>query len=1393
MAKTLRDKLAGLFQVVPNALQSAGSIVNRGLNADLSSRPGTQSINSAYQSWKQKPSNVVGNQIFGNIPTTPAKQMAVNADLQTLLGRNTIPTTVAQGANNWFTAPLFQIPYRLQEATKARQSGKKMDYGMNMLQAVGGLIPGADDLAVAGYTGVKSALNKQGFASGVSGNQFPGLGDVAQTRLGVSPGVATALNVAELPLMILAGGKIKAKIKGGGSELKAIGEADEAAKLLKESQSTVGGVKPRPLDADALADIDSFIDRVNPKLASDMFQQKAKVLNATYPENIAEGRKLVELQKQALAEIDVYLAKRTSTQPPLPQSTVGGMDPRQFKTADEFVGAYENKVKSEYSNKFNEAQTRLKDVPKVIQKNLTEKSAEIYKKIHKGVEVVDAGGGRFNIVEGTRKQTFLGMTPSERELFYKNNPDLFKNKILTYEPGENGGIYSNSPNVNKAQLTEIWNKANLPQPPKPQSTVGIDEIKTKPKTNTQSFSKQEADYAKLQSRVGDIGLKFQKNLKKVSPEKEFKKASIKTEQSMRNLYKKFVRNTESFNAPETEVPTGGIKMKSPLRQGAESFILTTRGIVRRMGNPGKYAVAKMDEYVDLAQNKGGNWLADYKNAVRGVSDDSLKRIFNAQRGEAVELTAKEASVQKEIARILEQVSQEAQDAGLTIKRADGDIPFTPRENYFPQFLDRDKLKANPQLVIDHLVSTGQMNPENATAFVDDVVRGLTVRDAYFARNFPGTIKRYGNLEYSRILDLPKEVLRDDKAVLSDYLNSSSQRIARANIFGPSDEAVEPIVREVGKSGGNMQTVQEFFDRNFGIIPSTPSDVIAGKIRGFQSAVKLPLFALSNSAQSVNTATTAGIGRTFKTIANFFANSGARTEMVDYTTRTGELNSSILRDFSRDVNSGSQSLLAKLTGPFGQKVESFNRIIATNTGKKYAEDMAKRLLANPNDKTALKAFAKLDLNPQTVLKQGGLSDGDLIKAGQSLADLTQFKVNQSDLPPQFSTTWGKVLFQYKQFAYKQGEFLLNEVAKEAAKGNLQPLSRYLIIGGLVGLPLAEIKRRIYGRERPDTPQGVYLEALSSVGGAGIIQDMIYASQGGQKMINFILGPTGGDAVKLASAIDTAKKTGDYTDLARFGVSYIPLVGGVASRRLFPYDSQKYKVGQSIVPAKTPEGIKSQKSQITKKIEAGKKVSPAELEFYYLYDADKMTAGNNYEKALKMNEYYKVANTILDSDLTTEQKQGLLNSIATKGNFSIGDLAYNRIATQDVDARTGFMVDRLNEATDPTDRMRKLISARNIVNGKMILQSSVIKNLEDMGLITPDEANLLNDVYLKEGKPTQSAINKIKAKKGKKIAVKKMPKGKKIQVGVGRQKIKLPKLKKAKYVKTKPPKVNIKVKI
>lgn len=139
---------------------------------------------------------------------------------------------------------------------------------------------------------------------------------------------------------------------------------------------------------------------------------------------------------------------------------------RKYKSAEEFVKAQGDSIKTDYSNRFREAESRLPDVPKIIQKDLTEKSADVYKKIHakEGVEVVANNRGRFDIVSGTRKKTFIGMTPQERESFYKANQDLFQNKTLIYEAGENGGIYSNSPSINTSQLTDIYNQARQTDP-----------------------------------------------------------------------------------------------------------------------------------------------------------------------------------------------------------------------------------------------------------------------------------------------------------------------------------------------------------------------------------------------------------------------------------------------------------------------------------------------------------------------------------------------------------------------------------------------------------------------------------------------------------------------------------------------------------------------------------------------------------------------------------------------------------------------------------------------------------------------------------------------------------------------------------------------------------------
>ena len=119
----------------------------------------------------------------------------------------------------------------------------------------------------------------------------------------------------------------------------------------------------------------------------------------------------------------------------------------------------------------------------------------------------------------------------------------------------------------------------------------------------------------------------------------------------------------------------------------------------------------------------------------------------------------------------------------------------------------------------------------------------------------------------------------------------------------------------------------------------------------------------------------------------------------------------------------------------------------------------------------------------------------------------------------------------------------------------------------------------------------------------------------------------------------------------------------------------------------------------------------------------------------------------------------------------------------------MVDILSNEPDPQKQMIALISARQEVRGKMMLTSSVIDNLVDLGYISEDDAKDLKKVSFNGKAP----YSKAKAKKPKKIAIQKLKAPKKVKVGRYKpRKIKLQTVKSAKIkpLKVKPLTVDVK---
>lgn len=529
----------------------------------------------------------------------------------------------------------------------------------------------------------------------------------------------------------------------------------------------------------------------------------------------------------------------------------------------------------------------------------------------------------------------------------------------------------------------------------------------------------------------------------------------------------------------------------------------------------------------------------------------------------------------------------AQDAGIEVRDIAGKKKdFIPLKNYIPQRLDIEKLKNNPALqekLANFLADTGQI-PDNvvdgvkqagtglvrAQEFVKQLTEGVPVRSA-FAELFPNNTlpKRLGNLEFERILNLPKEIdgeqiLVRNKQLVADYIARASKRIEQAKVFGPNNEMVNEFQKELTKTGGLPYTKEavDLVKRELGNDMQSIADIMQqrqlSKIRVFESATKLSTAAISNLFQSINTATSYGIPATTRAIVGDLLH---RPESSDFAMNAGIAVEASLRDLAREATgTEGRGIAGKIIAPGFKATEMFNRRVAANAGKIFAVENFNKLLSNADNAEARAALEKFGVDVERALKTGKLSEPDLINAARKAVATTQFTTRISDLPLEWTSSWGKVLTQFKNFSYFQGNFVNDQILKPAMDKNFAPALRYTILSILGGELAADIKAKVRGYERPeDLWKRVGDNFLNASGGLGILSDEWKAIQRGETGIyRWLAGPALGDAVTLVNEMYQAipKPTGmNLKPLAQDLTYKIPLVGPYLRSKFFPKKSTK----------------------------------------------------------------------------------------------------------------------------------------------------------------------------------------------------------------------------------------------
>ena len=654
--------------------------------------------------------------------------------------------------------------------------------------------------------------------------------------------------------------------------------------------------------------------------------------------------------------------------------------------------------------------------------------------------------------------------------------------------------------------------------------------------------------------------------------------------------------------------SSSLEPKMPINKNDEVKVLGTirkwftsgRKILEKSGEGGKKLARTIETQRTDEDLLRGKYFYRIKDALEGLSKKERINVGESLEKLSIPKSDKEAKAYKILQNWLGKISKHAESSGFQIARPTEKglikTPFKARENYFPRMYNLDELAkgAQREKSLEHLVKSGQArNKAEASKLLDNFITANAQR-------------RAGNLEYARTLDFPGYE-KDPLVVLQKYAQSVSRRFTEAEYFGMKDEKVAEMINRIAEQGGDYMEAQRIFDFTTGGVPKSK---VAGAITQFNVATKLSLSAIINVTQGINTMMKAGIIKTTRGMFKSFSKAGKDTAEL-----AGVYNDFILlKETGVDPNK-----LVRASMYIFDKAENFNRRVAAITGKETAEVLAKKLELNPQNAFAIRQLKTLGIDSKKLLT-GKLTEDDLYRAANKMAEITQFKIDPLDIPPSWKTPLGRVLTQFKSFTFMQTKFARDEILKEAALGNMAPFVRFIVLTPLASYMAFKIYNLVKGRKEKDESQGGIdirdFDKYTKAAGTFFTEiptqaqflyktmksDYLTPLQKAGRVVGTFLGPTAGEISGAVAGMEDIPKKKERNEklrrsiaegnleksdetllLKRQAIEKIPYVGPYLKNKYFSFPESK----------KTPEE-RSELSDFYKFVDETRKLTPNSLE-------------------------------------------------------------------------------------------------------------------------------------------------------------------------------------------------------
>ncbi|MEM5853847.1 MAG: hypothetical protein QW228_05760 [Candidatus Aenigmatarchaeota archaeon] len=435
--------------------------------------------------------------------------------------------------------------------------------------------------------------------------------------------------------------------------------------------------------------------------------------------------------------------------------------------------------------------------------------------------------------------------------------------------------------------------------------------------------------------------------------------------------------------------------------------------------------------------------------------------------------------------------------------------FTPEEL---EIIEKKGIKPKTKLISELSTKLKQ---------AQDEARGMILR--YFKRARMGVRT---HLEFAREFHNPFYDPNPER-VITRWLMESIPRLEEIKQFGQKSEELNRLLGAISRQFGKEVGIKarQLVDVLFGVTKERKMYGEAGStlpqtLRVLQIP-KLLFSQIINLGQNLNTLLATDLKSFAYGLKSVFTQAGRERAIKTGVTLDKIVNS--IAKFEGSKESKFAEMFLRYTG--FELTEKINRTIAVNAGVKYAERLFEKLKKNPTDTFARQVLEELGINTAEVLKRGKLLENELLRAGFRIQELTQFRYRPADFPAFYASEFGRLMFQFKSFAYNQTLFLKKQLIDEFSKGRIGRGIRNLLIFSLIfpigGEVLADIRSLIRGEKRPTNALDRYLSDIFTVGGVGIISDLLESARK-KRLAETILGPALGSGTE---AIETLVSMGE----------------------------------------------------------------------------------------------------------------------------------------------------------------------------------------------------------------------------------------------------------------------------